>query len=426
MRKALGAGEHSKEKENRTLNARAGSNNGKRGRDEVREALEAFETPAVFSRRKKRVVEAPTDVGRAAADTPVDSWLDFSAAKSTPLGKMEAKNTAPRVDAGDGKSAVLPLQTVVRRLTPAIAGKNLFAVPAKVDRPLTPGFQNIGNSCYLASVTQCLLGAGAFVGEIKRLVAAGRGGPVTRALFDVIQEVGRRDGDALRLDGLKNALASSKHGALFVGYRQSDAHEAFLKVLECVQEEHGDSYHCPFSHSLIITVECESCGHTARIEERGHVNVTLSMAASTAAHGGGVERALGRTTERISKDCERCKGKDHRRTSLVTRMPRVLVVQLTRFEFSAGVMRKVDDDVAVEKTVNITSDGSKRFELRGVVHHHGQYGHCGHYVAHVLRRSPSSPGGAWFRISDAIVRPTTEADVLRPSRTSYLLFYDLV
>lgn len=432
----MGAGEHSKDKENRALR-RIGS--GKRARDEAREALEPLETPVVFSRRKKRVAQASCDGGReAAADTPVDVRLDFST--STP---------GHRVDVGAEKTATVSLQPVVRRLTPATAGKNKatpFAVPAKdrlsaagdrVGSPAQvrsiilcpPGFQNIGNSCYLASVTQCLLGAGAFVGEIKRL-AAGRGGPVTRALFDVIQEVDRRDGGALRLDRLKSALASSKHGALFVGSNQSDAHEALLKILECVQEENGDAYRCPFSHSLMITVQCESCGHTARIEERGHVNVTLSMAASAAAHGEGLRRALlARTTEGITKDCERCgNGKDHRRTSLITRMPRVLVVQLARFEFRA-VMRKVDDDIAVEKTVNITSDGSKRFELRGVVHHHGQYGDCGHYVCDVLRRSPSRPVGApstWFRISDAIVRPTTEVDVLRPSKTSYLLFYDVV
>ena len=398
------AGEGSADKrdrENRSLNP---AQTQKRRRDEACEALDAFETPVVFSRRKKRMVDAPIDGDRASAGTPHDSWLSLSVAKSTP------PTLAPS------------LQTVARRLTPAVIGRNPFAVLAK-ERPsssLPPGFFNIGNSCYLASVVQCLLGVGPFVGEIVRLAAAGRGGPVTRALCDVLEEIKGRKGETLRLDGLKAALAASKQGALFAGYRQRDAHEAFLKILEALQVEHGGSYRCPFSHGVEIKFECEACGHTARIEEHGHLNVTLGVGASAASGGGGVLRALGRTTERITKDCERCGGKHHRRTSLVTRMPRLLVVQMMRFEFSAGVVKKVDDEFAVEKTVNIAPDGSKKFELRGVVHHHGQYGHCGHYDAQVMR------GSLWYRMNDATVSPKTDADVLRPSRTAYLIFYELV
>ncbi len=443
MRKALGAaeasgdkvarGQHSVlEKENQSLNQqhysrrRDGERTTKRGRDEPSEALGAFETPVVFSRRKKRLVDAASGTDRASVDTPLDSWLSLSAAKPTPLA-LSSGATVSRVDLG-GSASSLP--TVARRLTPSIADKNPFAMVAKdLPSPSTypPGFSNIGNSCYLASVTQCLLGASAFVGEIERLVAAGSGGIVTRALFDVIEEVRRRRGHILLLDGLKSALASSKCGSLFVGCRQSDAHEAFMKVLESVGDEQGERYNCPFSHSVEVEDKCESCKHMVRIEERGHLNVTLNVAASATTWGGSVLKALERTTERITKDCERCHGKDHTRTSLVTRMPQVLVVQLARFEFSAGVMKKVDDEFAVEKTVNISSDGSKRFELRSVVHHHGKYGHFGHYEAYVLRqRATPAAGPVWFRTSDSTVRPAAEADVLRPSRTSYLLFYDLV
>ena len=421
----------------------------KRGWGETACEDAAYETPIVFSRRKRRVVDGPGDGEGVRADTSLDAWLDFSARKSTPR-TVNPVSSSP---------------SYARRLTPSLVGKNPFAVSAghhpvwrsEAVRPGQtghtgptgatgrtcdpgprmatpgnvaaipktalgpPGFSNLGNSCYLASITQCLLGANAFVQEIVRLVDMGNGGPVTRALFDVIKASRQRNGLPMHLEKLKTTLASSEHGALFVGHQQQDAHEAFIKLLESIKNENGKAYRCPFSHTVLVEIMCEACGHTAKVEECGHLNVTIRADGT----GGGVQNTLRKTAEKITKICDRCKGENHLRKSLISRLPQVLVVQLTRFEFKSGFMSKLSDDFAAEKTVMVTSNGSKRLELCGMVNHHGKFGHCGHYDA-LVRRPGETGTDAWFQISDALVTVTSEADVMKPSKTSYLLFYELV
>ena len=408
----------------------------------------------------------------ASAEQP-NAWLDFSAGKTTPSYAREEGASA----GGSTRRAPSPFSKAShpRRLTPFGTSKNPFAVAtasrhlpiltSRTENPERssrsgrnerierneqseiqdaddrthssgpPGFSNLGNTCYLNSVVQCLLGEMAFVDEIVRLETAGAGSaigmtPVTSAIHDVIKHRATGIERTLRLDGLKTALASSKFGGTFVGYQQQDAHEAYIKILECIEQEHGTAYRCPFAHGLLVEVVCEACGHVSRVEEKGHLNVLIDVRKTSSSSTGNstpttVERALQKTTEVFARDCEKCKGKEveHTRTSLITDLPSVLVVQLRRFEFREGIMRKVDDAFVAQKMVMVSGDGSKRLELRGMVRHHGIGLAHGHYDARVLDAS-----GRWWGCDDALVQPVDEGDVtgVAGSRSSYLLFYDFV
>jgi ubiquitin C-terminal hydrolase len=272
----------------------------------------------------------------------------------------------------------------------------------------------------LNSVMQCLLGESAFVEEVTRLanLCQGDDKPVTRAIYGVIRE--RIAGASIICLGrLKGALARSKFGAIFAGYEQQDAHEAFIKILECIEFENPKAYRCPFSHTVSVEVTCAACGHVAHVEETGHLNIMVDVRAEKKETIG---MALRKMSERVKKDCEGCGGTsvEHSRTSEVVALPKVLVVQLRRFEFRSGIMAKVGDLYSPQKKVVVPSDGSKTYQLSGVVSHHGLGVGRGHYMAAVRQAS------TWNTINDGIVHPSSEADVHRPSSASYLLFYNFV
>lgn len=222
----------------------------------------------------------------------------------------------------------------------------------------------------------------------------------------------------MRLDELKAALASSRAGGIFAGFQQQDAHEAFVKMIECIRDENGKAYNCPFSHTIHVEITCEQCGHRVNIEEPGHLNIMVDVRAEKREW---VADALGKSRERLSKDCDACKEKlvEHVRTSLLTTLPQVMVVQLRRFAFKAGRMTKVDDAFLPQRRLVVSSDASKTFQLRGIISHHGNDAGSGHYDACVRRAE------FWHRFNDGHVATLSERDVFKPSRTHYLLFYDL-
>ena len=403
------------------------------------------ETPVLFSRRKKRItIDTEEGVARPA-------WLNFSADKD-----KDTDNAASR--------DVLSNCLHPRRIeTPFQVRKNPFAVTpptmgtaartqmlARATPTPTataagpPGFYNVGNTCYLNSVVQCLLACEPFVGEITRLVdvkAIGEA-PCTRAIYDlIVQRSESRSSPTrttLRLNELKAALALTKiGGAVFGGLEQQDAHEALLLIQQVVEGEVGkENFRCPFAHGVLVEVTCEACGYKGKAVEDGHLNVLVGVRGGGGGRGIGIGigdtngngdgnsigSALRKTNETVLRNCEQCKAKDveHTRTSLVTSLPSSLVVQLRRFEYAGGAMHKIGDGFVAQKTVVVSADGSKRFELRSMVRHHGVGLASGHYDARVRR------DGTWWACDDSTVVPVSEQDALGASASSYLLFYDLV
>ena len=428
----------------------------KRGRDHDDDD---DETPVVFSRRKKRVtVDTDEDEGVARP-----AWLNFSADKDKDKDNAAASRDVlsqclhPRrietpFQVRKNPFAVTPptLGTAARTTTQMLARATPTATPTAMPPAAgPPGFWNLGNTCYLNSVMQCLLSCEAFVGEITRLVdvkAIGEA-PCTRAIYDVIVQRSKSKSSptrtTLRLNDLKAALASTKiGGGVFGGLEQQDAHEALLLILQVIEGEVGkENFRCPFAHGVLVEVTCEACGHKGKVVEDGHLNVLVGVRPRSGGGGGGgggrgigvgdtngnsnsnsIGSALRKTNETVLRNCEQCKAKDveHTRTSLMTSLPSSLVVQLRRFEYAGGAMHKLDDGFVAQKTVVVSADGSKRFELRSMVRHHGVGLASGHYDARVRR------DGTWWACDDSTVVPVSEQDALGASSSSYLLFYDLV
>ena len=126
--------------------------------------------------------------------------------------------------------------------------------------------------------------------------------------------------------------------------------------------------------------------------------------------------------------CERCRAKRKCSKRLsVFKYPKVLILQIKRFRFTADAREKLNTDVAfplssLDITPYLSSDrpapGQPRYDLVGASHHTGSLS-GGHYTAQV--NTAPSGGGRWMCFNDGIVSPS--AGVEGPS--AYVLFYAL-
>ncbi|KFD57263.1 hypothetical protein M513_01774 [Trichuris suis] len=158
--------------------------------------------------------------------------------------------------------------------------------------------------------------------------------------------------------------------------------------------------------------------------------------------------------------------------------PAVLTLHLKRFAQSGSTIRKISEDVTFSRLLDLSPFCSKRsrgitsgqvlYELYGVICHFGSANE-GHYIAYVRTRNEeqdrkflqlvslvenitfvaqyegnrqknqqmpsvnkvregvhsiprSGKGGCWYRLSDKVVTPVSESEVLKS--TAYLLFYE--
>ena len=70
-------------------------------------------------------------------------------------------------------------------------------------------------------------------------------------------------------------------------------------------------------------------------------------------------------------------------------MPEVLVIQLKRFEYGKFTKRKINDEIKIEKNLNLenflnaeSKEKNGKYNLVGMIHHFGDTD-FGHYIADV-------------------------------------------
>jgi len=166
-----------------------------------------------------------------------------------------------------------------------------------------------------------------------------------------------------------------------------------------------------------------------------------------------IEDALRHITVPETVSVKSSKGLDVSATKqvFVETVPPILILHVKRFIYDAsqGVI-KSQKAIGYSATLDIPQDvmsplkrngPSLRYQLFGVVYHHGRHATGGHYTVDVLRQDSSE----WIRIDDTNIDPVTEnqvvtitseglrnhkADVLKvnpatgiPDKVAYLLFY---
>lgn len=139
-----------------------------------------------------------------------------------------------------------------------------------------------------------------------------------------------------------------------------------------------------------------------------------------------------------------------KKQTFIDKLPQVLLIQLKRFQFInntekdnsmvnynaySGRIEKIRKKILYDheliipaeviSSINLQGNDSRRYNLTGVIYHHGLSSDGGHYTADVYHKETDK----WYRIDDVNITELQKDDVLKggedgaDSRTAYILVY---
>lgn len=262
---------------------------------------------------------------------------------------------------------------------------------------LGKGLPNLGNTCYINSIIQCLRYSKPFVKSLVNLDVK-KSAPLTKTLMQVLYS--KTTLEQLRMFVGQLAAANKDFRLL----RQCDAHELYLYVIDKFYEDVPKEYKNPFLGKLSSTLHFP-CGHTS---ETAYPFISISVELCNRSIQQCVSSFF--SAESLTNvSCDQCKKHYTADKQLAcANFPLILVVHLKRFVSASS---KKTDDVDLEDEIQI--QGRKYF-LYAVSNHIGQI-NSGHYTAHCKRRD-----GTFYLFNDSSV---SSQDLPERSNLPYILFY---
>lgn len=338
------------------------------------------------------------------------------------------------------------------------------------------GLPNLGNTCYMNSVLQCLF-------NTKKLYSYFSSGthfmdsanPVISEVFGVLFAnvfTDANSGSILSdLRVFKDWIGDVN--LTFAGYAQNDAHEFFRFLLEKINRElnqaKGKSQHYTefkpsspnistvqmaeewknfsklrensiintlFGGCIVSEVTCLTCFHRS-ISFENTLDLSLDLPKTTGVHLHHPTISLAKCFEEFKNEvsvaeyqCSKCKktGKAKRQLS-IWKQPEILVIQLKRFLLDRhGKLEARKDHISFplsDLDLNpFTNKDSKeprgKYKLHGFVNHYGGL-NSGHYTAMIEAKD-----GSWLQYSDDDVKRLSlleTCNIAKGSAEPYLLFY---
>lgn len=368
------------------------------------------------------------------------------AKKARVLGKLESTGSNSLAkSAGNGKVLVDEGQ-IVRLLS------------WKQSRKIGPGLSNLGNTCYLNSVLQCLSYTPCFAQyvlekEAKSVTKNGhnnhaKGFCGLRVMARFLQNIhgggsGNKHGGS-RVIQPKELVMNIRHiSKSFRIGRQEDSHEFFRLLLDAMQrsclrragikqESHPSAstsmVHRVFGGKLKNSLKCAKCSFVSErcddfLDLSLEINNGIKSIAGALKHFTAVEKL----DDSNAWKCTNCRQLNRAEKGMtIETCPNVLVIQLKRFDMMFGKIKKhiefptsLDIARGVSKTSEDRRRGRTKYELHGVLVHAGYSTECGHYYAFV-----KGPSGQWYEMNDECVRWVNIDQVLQ--QKAYMLFYSRV
>ncbi|KAK9114468.1 hypothetical protein Syun_021265 [Stephania yunnanensis] len=305
-------------------------------------------------------------------------------------------------------------------------------------RRIGAGLENIGNTCYLNSVLQCLTYTEPFAGYLRsgkhKLSCHTAGFCAMCALQNHVNRALQATGRILTPKDLVVNLRCISRS--FRNARQEDAHEYMVNLLESmhkcclpsgVPSESPSAYEISLVHKIFggrlrSQVKCTQCSYCSnKFDPFLDLSLEIMKADS-------VYKALSHFTAMEQLDggqrqyqCQRCKHKVRALKQLtVHKAPYVLSIHLKRFGSHTG--QKIGKSVQFSPTLDLkpfvsgSYEGNLKYTLYGVLVHSGWSTHSGHYYCFVRTSS-----GMWHCLDDNRVIQVSENVVLK--QEAYMLFY---
>ncbi|KAI2574179.1 ubiquitin specific peptidase 8 [Homo sapiens] len=345
----------------------------------------------------------------------------------------------------------------IRNLNPVFGGSG----------PALTGLRNLGNTCYMNSILQCLCNAphladyfnrNCYQDDINRSNLLGHKGEVAEE-FGIIMKA-LWTGQYRYISPKDFKITIGKINDQFAGYSQQDSQELLLFLMDGLHEdlnkadnrkrykeenndhlddfkaaEHAWQKHKQLNESIIValfqgqfksTVQCLTCHKKSRTFE-AFMYLSLPLASTSKCTLQDCLRLFSKEEKLTDNNrfyCSHCRA---RRDSLkkieIWKLPPVLLVHLKRFSYDGRWKQKLQtsvdfplENLDLSQYVIGPKNNLKKYNLFSVSNHYGGLD-GGHYTAYCKNAARQR----WFKFDDHEVSDISVSSV--KSSAAYILFY---
>lgn len=455
------------------------------GSESVGKSLESFHStasPADSSTalRKRTIFDDPlygftlTKVVTTDGDAPPPSL------ESLYLPPKEIEQLDAHPDPPSGPPPLPPKPKVLkapRPCTPPLVSSLSYAMNIG-----TTGLRNLGNTCYMNSIIQCLNGTiplsryfldGSFKMHINRDNPLGYGGLLVDAFVELVRALWTEG--ASHVSPIKFKAAVARASSQFQGNEQQDSQEflAFLldglhedlnlvkerpppddddaDLLEKLSEQEASDFaweqHLHRNNSIIVSLfqgQLKSrlqCGTCSNVSVTFNAFMYLSLPIPTKAGPIHLLDCLELFTQEETLEgenawfCPRCRSaRPSTKRLTISRLPDVLLVHLKRFSYDGPFRNKLDTNITIparglnlEGYVPKTAPKSSILSPKGtpIGNSYDLYAVSNHFGSlnggHYTASVRNGFGGKWHYFDDSRVTTITEKEAV--TRAAYNLFY---